>query len=200
MKNEKLIKTAKSLDSWVKFGYWMFLVAGIFFAVMLPVLLLQQNWLYQSASWNLSLRFVNIQLSESLQVDSAMVKLQLSIGFGFCVALFFLLAYVCKLLRRILEPMKEGKPFEAGIADKFRRLAWVTTISSVVFLVAGLAAQFLIGAAYPWERIFAPDAVAKIEISPNLSLGLLFIPAFLFFLSYIFRYGEALQQESDETL
>ena len=54
--------------------------------------------------------------------------------------------------------------------------------------------------AYKIDHLLNPDAVASYSYNWSFSLWFVIIALILFFLSYVFRYGEALQKESDETL
>ena len=49
-------------------------------------------------------------------------------------------------------------------------------------------------------ELFASAAVSKTEFVFTMNFGFVLIACIIFFLSYIFSYGQALQQESDETL
>ena len=50
------------------------------------------------------------------------------------------------------------------------------------------------------EQLFKEGVVKNIMIRYNFSLTPLFVGGILFLLSYVFEYGEELQQLSDETL
>mgnify|MGYP003558602748 CR=1 FL=1 len=50
------------------------------------------------------------------------------------------------------------------------------------------------------EKIISSEAISKIEHNYTLDLGFVLVFAVIMFLSYIFSYGQRLQQESDETL
>lgn len=101
--------------------------------------------------------------------------------------------YEIIIIRKILAPMKMGKPFDIKTSKNIRKLAWI-------FLVGGLI-------------LFIPCTVARImmvmndnnyfntlNLISNFNFGFILCSLFLFFLSYIFKYGEALQKLSDETL
>ncbi|MBQ1378420.1 MAG: hypothetical protein IIY76_00260, partial [Erysipelotrichaceae bacterium] len=50
------------------------------------------------------------------------------------------------------------------------------------------------------EQLFKEGVVKNIMIRYNFSMTPLFVGGILFLLSYVFEYGEELQQLSDETL
>ena len=53
---------------------------------------------------------------------------------------------------------------------------------------------------YRLDELFAPGLVRGYTVTNVIDLSFLLIPALLFLLSYVFRYGEELQTQSDETL
>ena len=105
-----------------------------------------------------------------------------------------------KKLREILAPMKEGRPFEAGIASQIRQLAFILLIGGGI-LEAGWAVGTVFELkVYDLQRLFDPSAVEKITYNYEIRLWFVLVALILLFLSYVFRCGEDLQRESDETL
>jgi len=120
----------------------------------------------------------------------------------FLIAIIMLMVgwYGIRLLRMVLAPMKEGKPFETGIPTNIRRLAWVTLIGGGTGEICKLIGSTSAIKAYDLSLIFSNTSIANITINYIFGCGFIVIAVVLFLLSYIFRYGESLQQESDETL
>ena len=54
--------------------------------------------------------------------------------------------------------------------------------------------------AYDMERLLNSDAAERFSYNYSPDISFVVIAALLLFLSVIFRYGEGLQKESDETL
>ena len=108
--------------------------------------------------------------------------------------------YCLRVLREILAPMKEGSPFTAGISRKIRKLAWTVLVAGAIAEAGVILSTVFQIQAYHIDKLFNPSVVSSVTF--DFKSGALFVvPAlFLFFLSYIFRYGEELQREADETL
>jgi len=200
MKNGSMNKTAKTLDAIVKliggFAEAFAIVCGVF-ALLVAVL---GEKMYVPGSMTLELGFVELKLAEELQVITTPVILytvfSLVAGGILCLLVFF----GTKLLRKILAPMKDGRPFEADTAKNIRSLAWLSLIGGGVHQLCGLAEQLLIAHAYPLEAVFASDAIVGTELLYSMDLGFVAVFFILLFLSCIFSYGQSLQQEADETL
>ena len=107
--------------------------------------------------------------------------------------------YEIAVFRRILRPMREGRPFD-GVARRLRTLAWVT-LAAGFFLSLG---DYLVSARFyhhlDCRTLFLNGSVlaCSVEIQPNLNF--LWPSLLLLLLSFVFRYGEELQRQADETL
>lgn len=108
--------------------------------------------------------------------------------------------YIFRVLRELLVPMKADRPFAAGVSGTIRKLAIATLIGGGLIELANTVRGYLEVKLFDLDSIFNMAAVS--EISPNLNINLWFFFAalILFFLSYVFRRGEELQREEDETL
>ena len=109
--------------------------------------------------------------------------------------------YFLRVLREILVPMKEGRPFESGVSTKIRKLGWVALIGGAVAEIASKISPFLDVKLFDLERVFNMEVVKDFSYNIGANTWWFVIAALvLFFLSYVFRCGEQLQKEADETL
>ena len=107
--------------------------------------------------------------------------------------------YEITVFRRILRPMREGRPFD-GVARRLRTLAWVT-LAAGFFLSLGdalVSARFYYHLDYRTLFLNGSVLACSVEIQPNLNF--LWPSLLLLLLSFVFRYGEELQRQADETL
>jgi len=105
-----------------------------------------------------------------------------------------------RTIRAILAPMKDGRPFDSAVSQNLRKLGWLS-------LLLGAAAQFLeafslfvMFTMQKVETLLISDRITHVDINLELDLGFLMVPAVFFLLAYVFKYGEELQNLSDETL
>ena len=107
--------------------------------------------------------------------------------------------YEITLFRRILRPMREGRPFD-GVARRLRTLAWVTLVAGFFLSLA----DYLVSARFyhhlNYRTLFLNDSIlaCSVEVRPNLDF--LWPSLLLLLLSFVFRYGDELQRQADETL
>lgn len=105
--------------------------------------------------------------------------------------------YGIRIIRHILAPMKEGQPFSKGISGDFKKLGWFLIGWGAVYNVFDL---FLKNQLALRLLPVMGDGPVEVGIEHHIDLTFLIIAFVLFLCSYIFRYGEELQQLSDETV
>ncbi len=119
-------------------------------------------------------------------------------------ALFAAAVIVCgfiavALLRRIVAPMEEGRPFSAANADDVRRLAFVALAYWIAETVASSVIPLIFMGAFGSTFSLGLHELS-VEPSFQMDLSWLFVFFVLLLLSYVFRYGADLQKLSDETV
>ena len=200
MKNQKLINAAKTWDTIVKFFGTFMKVMGIICSFLALLVLVLVKKTYELSSISLDLDFMKLYLTEEYQTFNGLMKIHSIIVLLVGSLIGFALYYASKLLRNILNSMKEGRPFEANIPANLQKLAWTVLIVGAITQIAGIIERIIFVKAYPIEQFFSSSAIAKIEYSYAIDFYFVFLAYILLFLSHIFAYGQELQKESDETL
>lgn len=200
MNDHKMMVSAKNMDTFVKVVGRIFEVVSIVLAVFAVLVAIFGEAMFEAGSLSIDLDFMKFQLAEEYQQITNGMRLfaivSLLAAAGVCIAV----SVICKLLRRILAPMKDGRPFEPGVAGDLRKIGWVVLVAGAVWQIAGCVLNMLLIRSYPMEQIFSSDAITGITYHFTFDLNFVLISCTLFLLSYIFAYGQMLQKESDETL
>ena len=200
MKTGKLIKTAGILDKIVRFcdGFFRaFIIVLLIFSVLVFIF---GEKMFSDGSLTAELGFVKVYLSQEHQQITAPVKAYTVMSLLCAAVNCGILSFICALARKILAPMKEGRPFEKSIPEDLKKIAWVTLIGGAVSQILSLLEQIFVARALPMDAIFSSPAVAQIVYEFDLDTGFILVFFLMLFLSYIFTYGQALQQEADETV
>lgn len=200
MNNSKMIKGANVLDRIVKIAggfagamVWVFVI----FAVLVALL---GEKMFAPDSVFLELDFMKVRLSQEYQVITPMIRAHTAAILAAGAVYAFALLALSRLVRAILAPMKEGRPFESGVCVSLRRIAyWVFIVGGVSQVIKAVCSA-LLTRAYPIDAVFSSSAVAGIEYAFSFDLGFVLVGFVILFLSWVFAYGQALQQEADETL
>jgi len=103
-------------------------------------------------------------------------------------------------IRSLLQPMREGLPFHGTASAALKKLALLTMVLGVVINVSDLVNRLLVLRCYDLPNLLLGDKIIHVSVENVFDLSFVVVGAVLLLLSYIFRYGEELQQLSDETL
>ena len=201
MENTKLSKGAAIIDRILKILQGFALAGVIVAAIFIPLTLILGRKIVADAS-SLELGVVTLRLAgdASAYLDEGNLKVSI-VCVLICMILISAAAWYCiRVLREILVPMKAGRPFARGISAKIRKLAWTVLIGGGVAEMGGVLAEVFETRAYHLERLLDMDRIAAVAYNFDVDLWFLGAALVLFFLSFIFRYGEELQREADETL
>ena len=102
---------------------------------------------------------------------------------------------------KLLKPITHGQPYDGTVSKTLRKLG-VGCI--LICIVENVLSYLQVTRAY-WtlreiKRIFLPVTVTGIDIQSGINLGTLVIGVLILIFSLVFRYGEELQVQADETL
>lgn len=200
---EKLSKTARLLDKIIKVLRGLCAGFGIACAILLAVCIFLPDALYSnfvsSADMTVDLGNVQLHLSRVLEPTGS-IRLPICAILASTLVILGLSAAGLHLLHKILLPMTEQQPFGGSVSGNLRKLGWLYLVGGVVFFVLGGVTATLEIGMFELDQLFAPGLVTGVTVQNTVNFTLLLIPALLFLLSYVFRYGEELQKLSDETL
>lgn len=201
MENQKLMRGAAVADRILKLLQGFACAGAIIAAIFIPLTLIFGQKIVADASV-VELGSLKLHLAgdTSAYLDVANLKVRIVCSL-ICMIVQAAAAWFCfRVLRETLAPMKSGTPFAAGISGKIRKLAWAVLIGGGVAEIGSAAASFFETRAYQIEKLLNPDLVTSFSFNWDLNLWFLVAALLLFFLSFVFRHGEALQREADETL
>ena len=200
MENKKLMKSAAVIDRILKILQGFAIAGVIVAAIFIPLTAILGEKIIADAS-RLNLGVLDLRLADAkAYLDMADIKTSIIVMLIGMILASAAVWYCLRVLREILAPMKEGTPFAAGMAGKVRKLGWTVLIGGFVAEVGHRLSQLFEARAYQIERLLNMEAIASVDYNYSVSLWFVFAALILFFLSYIFRCGEALQKEADETL
>lgn len=195
----KMQKTAKALDTFCKVLFWLAIAGSVIVAAATVILAFAGDKAMSETS-SLTLGSVTFNLAEGFGPDATYAS---GLIFSMIPVVALGVATVIiglNIIRSILAPMKEGVPFDGTMSKNIRKLGWFSLISGGVWSIITIIFESLMLVVYDFEKIFIGDAITDIVIESDISLDFIIVAAVIFLLSYVFRYGEALQQQADETL
>ena len=202
---KKLSTTAKTLDKILQIVYAVFgalaiaaivvvAMAGISYALNLET----ESLLTSFASFDIG--FLEIEVAQDFIPNSGIVLMQaIVILIGACAAIVLARKGII-YIRQILKPMAEEKPFDSIVSTNLRKLAKLSVFLGILCNIVILAEQFILVFSYDLRGLLLSDKIPAVDFNFEIDLSFLLSWGILMLLSYVFQYGEQLQQLSDETV
>ena len=103
-------------------------------------------------------------------------------------------------VREILKPMIDEKPFDSIVSTNLKKLAKLSIVIGILVNIIILSEQIMTVFVYDLPGLLISEKITHVTGMFKIDLTFLIYWAILMLLSYVFRYGESLQQLSDETL
>lgn len=202
---KKLSTTAKTLDKILNIVYAVFGAFAIAAIVVVAMAGISYalNWETESlltsfASFDIG--FLEIEVAQDFIPDSWIVLMQaIVILIGACAAIVLARKGIV-YIRQILKPMAEEKPFDSIVSTNLRKLAKLSVFLGILCNIVILAEQFILVFSYDLRGLLLSDKIPAVDFNFEIDLSFLLSWGILMLLSYVFQYGEQLQQLSDETV
>ena len=197
---EKMIKTAKNFDTMASATYWVCIICAGLIAIGAVIAALVPDSFFESVTTSLIFGPVQVELTQGASMSVESSRFRLVAGLIITDILVLAGCYAAKVVRRILKPMVEGKPFEQSVSKNLKKLALISLIAGGFSEISLAAVTAITHNYYRLSQLFNPDMVANVTSEYRIDLWFVVVFCILQLASYVFRYGEELQQLSDETL
>ena len=202
---EKMKKAAVRLDVFFNVLQVVCVVAavaaGVAFVMIAACLIFRFDPELIGTGYNaLDIGFLELEVVEGFAPDKYRVLVIGAVDMAMGVILALLGRACTSSVRRLLSPMKEGQPFHSAASSSLRRLALLSLVIGVVLNISEIASRLLTEHIYSLTELLVSEKIAAVSVGGKLKLSYLVVSGILLLLSYVFRYGQELQQLSDETL
>ena len=200
-----LSNTAKKLDKVLEIAHIVFgalaiaCIVGVALIAVAYVLKLDPGMIGTGYE-NFDIGFLELTVAESYAPDKWMILLQAAITLAVSCRLMYDARRGVGYIREILDPMKEEKPFDSIVSTNLKKLARLSINLGILGNIIILSEQILTVFVYDLPGLLISDKITHVGGMFQVDLTFLIYWAILLLLSYVFRYGEELQQLSDETL
>ena len=149
---------------------------------------------------NFDIGFLELTLAEGYAPDKWLVLLQAAITLLVSCRLMYEGRRGVGYIREILLPMKEEKPFDAIVSTNLKKLSRLSIVIGVLYNIIILSEQIMTVFVYDLPGLLISEKITQANGMFNVDLTFVVYWAILLLLSYVFCYGEELQNLSDETL
>ena len=149
-----------------------------------------------------SIRIDYLQLT--FNDDSALSKDKMSIWLPLIfliTAIFVFIIYkAVQTIESICTITMNHTPFDVRVSNHIKNLAKYILVGGIVFNILEVCRVMYFKQIINFDLLFNSKYVTQIKFDIRFELSFLIFVALIYLLSYIFRYGQELQQLSDETL
>lgn len=199
---KKMMTISTNLNTFAGVAKVLFKAAAIIIAVCVVILLFvsPHHEMWRNGTYSLELGNVTLELIPDGAIPAEVTRRTVIGGLIFCIPLFLLIAKCLGIVQDILTPMSQGQPFEGSVADSLRQLSLFALIGGGIAEAGNLAISALRLGNIKLDALFNPDLVAGYTVEHVMNMNFILFFAVLYLMSHVFRYGEQLQQLSDETL
>ena len=149
---------------------------------------------------NIDIGFIELEIAQGYAPDKWLVLLQAAITLLVSCRLMYDGRRGVGYIRQILQPMTEEKPFASIVSTNLKKLAKLSINLGILYNIILLSDQIITIFVYGLPDLLISEKIVHVSGMFTLDLTFLIYWAILLLLSYVFRYGEQLQQLSDETL
>ena len=200
-----LSNTAKKLDKVFEIAYIVLGAMSIGFLVCAALIAIAYIMkldpsMIGTAYENIDIGFLELTVAEDYAPNKWLVLLQAFITLLVGCRLMYEGRRGVGYIREILLPMKEEKPFDAVVSTNLKKLAKLSITMGILYNIIILAEQVMTVFVYDLPQLLINEKIVHVDGMFQVDLTFLVYWAILLLLSYVFRYGEELQQLSDETL
>lgn len=149
---------------------------------------------------SISIGNLDLELAQEYAPDESLVLILLTVELVIVLICLLVTQPCVTCIRDILKPMINGEPFHSTISHNLKKLAKRSLVLCVLTNLVQIATNSMYVLNFGLEELLISEKVTRITITTDIDLTFLIVAAVLYLLSCVFRYGEELQQLSDETL
>lgn len=199
---EKLMKTSKTVDNILMIAYKLMQVAGIILLVSIGICIVAQfvDKLPMAELTSVSVSDVELIFKEPMLIDSSKAVIEMVVTLVVALLVIGITCYMIKLLRKVLAPMIVGQPFDGTVSKNIKKLGIAVIVNGLAIDVVESVMSSMAFYMYDIAELIVSDNISKIMVNSELSLDSILVGVLVIMLSYVFHYGEQLQQQADETL
>ena len=195
---DKIANTSKIILTVLKVLFWVVAAVSVIALAATAVVLLFGGGTGSIDGFSITLGDYSLLLKGQYSLQRFVPLLSITLANA---AVFGALScYMIRTLRAIFEPMSHGKPFSTNVSGALKKLSYAVLIFGIVRIAMQTATNYLFFDAFDIPLLFAADKVASCSIAEVSDISFILWFILLRLISHVFKYGETLQQLSDETL
>ena len=146
------------------------------------------------------LGFITLTVSENYMPDHRIIWAQAAAEMFLTFLCLIPAHFIAKSIRAILSPMKNGEPFHNTVSIHLEKISRYVCSLGIGMNLVVIISNILLVKAFDLHLLLLSEKIPHVDFLFTFDFSFLLVSGILLLLSYVFRYGEELQQLSDETL
>lgn len=199
---DKMMKISKNLNTFANVAKHLFRAAAIVIAVCVVILLFvsPHHEMWRNGTYSLELGHVTLELIPDGAIPAETTRLGVISGLIFCIPVLLFGVKCLAIVQDILTPMTQGQPFDVNVSRNLRKLSFIALAAGAILEIGKIGLSALHLSSIRLDALFNPELVAGYTVEHVFNMDFILLFAVLYLMSHVFRYGQELQQLSDETL
>ncbi len=199
---DKLMSTSKKVDSFLKFAFGFLSIFGAAAVIILGYYSIKLTVLgsYSAEVTGVALGNVDFTFAQPIILDHAFEAVETITVMVAAVITIVATCYIIRILRNILKPMMQGTPFDGSVSKEIRKLGIAVIVAGLVTDIAESIGNTVILMRTGLLDVVISEKVSNVMVSSSIDADAILVGILVILLSYVFRHGEELQQQADETL
>mgnify|MGYP004533583965 CR=1 FL=1 len=195
--NDKSKDLLKKMCFILKIVRWVCLISVVLL-IGLSLFYTFNKDVYNTLFGSIRIDFLQLIFKDDTALHKDSMSMWLPLIFLITAILVFIVYKSIQTIESICTITMDHTPFDVRVANHIKNLAKYTL--GIVFNILEVCRVMYFKQIINFDLLFNPKYVTQIKFDIRIELSFLIFAALIYLLSYIFRYGQELQQLSDETL
>ena len=155
---------------------------------------------YNTLFGSIRIDYLQLIFNDDLALNKDKMSMWLPLIFLITAIFVFIIYKAVQTIESICTITMDHTPFDVRVANHIKNLAKYILAGGIVFNILEVCRVLYFKQILNFDLLFNTKYVTQINFDIRLHLSFLVFAVLIYLLSYIFRYGQELQQLSDETL
>lgn len=155
---------------------------------------------YNMLFGSIRIDYLQLIFNDDLALHKDKMSIWLPLIFLITAIFVFIIYKAVQTIESICTITMDHTPFDVSVSNHLKNLAKYILAGGIVFNILEVCRVLYFKQILNFDLLFNTKYVTQINFDIRLHLSFLIFAALIYLLSYIFRYGQELQQLSDETL
>ena len=197
--NDKSKDLLKKMCFILKIVRWVCLISVVLL-IGLSLFYAFNKDVYNTLFGSIRIDYLQLIFNDDLALNKDKMSMWFPLIFLITAIFVFIIYKAVQTIESFCTIAMDHTPFDVRVSNHIKKLAKYILAGGIVFNILEVCRVMYFKQIINFDLLFNTKYVTQINFGIRLHLSFLVFAALIYLLSYIFRYGQELQQLSDETL